>query len=166
MKVLRFAAALEAQIRQEVEVVMAQAPAELQPLVTAVGSFQAGLELLLDRAQGTDVDTGRYPEVNAAALLGADEVWREAAARLADPGPGKTVPGLASLWYLHALTAKSGEYYHQAALNSAHPATRLFFSSLAEVKAMLRRRLDGVLRALYNAAWAEVGFAPFMLGKD
>ena len=163
MQVLRFAASLEAQIRQEVEVVMAQSPAGLQTLVTAVGHFQAEIELLLDRAQGTDVDTGRYPEVNAAALLGPDSVWQEAAAGVARES---TVGALASLWFLHTLTERSGQFYQQAALNSAHPSTRLFFASLAEVKAMLRRRLDGVLRALYNEAWAEVGFAPFLLGKD
>lgn len=165
MQVLRFAASLEAQIRQEVEVVMAQSPPGLQALVTAVGHFQAEIELLLDRAQGTDIDTGRYPEVNAAALLGPDSVWQEAAASVTEATDSPVV-GLASMWFLHTLTERSGQFYQQAALNSAHPSTRLFFASLAEVKTMLRRRLDGVLRALYNSAWAEVGFAPFLLGKD
>jgi hypothetical protein len=165
MKVFQFAANLEAQIRQEVEVVMAQSPPELQAVVTAVGAFQAGIELLVDRAQYVDVDSGRYPEVNAAALLGPDGVWQEATASLGD-WRESTVVGLASLWFLIVLTEKSGQYYQQAALNSAHPATRLFFSSLAEVKGMLRRRLDGLLRQLYNAAWTQVGFAPFVLGKD
>ncbi len=165
MQVFQFAAILEAQIRQEVEVVMAQSPPELQAVVGAVGTFQAGIELLVDRAQYVDVDSGSYPDVNAAALLGPDSVWQEAAARLGTSGES-TVVGLASLWFLIVLTEKSGQYYQQAALNSAHPATRLFFSSLAEVKSMLRRRLDGLLRQLYNAAWTQVGFAPFVLGKD
>lgn len=165
MKTLQFAAGLEAQIRQETEAVVAQAPAGLQDVVAAVGKFQAEFELLLDRAQYVDVDTGRYPEVNAAALLGPDGVWQEATARLGTAGEA-TVPVLASLWFLHTLTEKSGQFYQQAALNSAHPATRLFLASLAEVKTMLRRRLDGLLRQLYNAAWSEVGFAPFVLGKD
>ncbi len=165
MKVFQFAAVLEAQIRQEVEVVVAQSPPGLQAVVTAVGAFQAGIELLVDRAQYVDVDSGRYPEVNAAALLGPDSVWQEATAKLGASDEA-TVVGLASLWFLIVLTEKSGQYYQQAALNSAHPATRLFFSSLAEVKGMLRRRLDGLLRQLYNAAWTQVGFAPFVLGKD
>ncbi len=165
MQVFQFAAILEAQIRQEVEVVMAQSPPELQTVVTAVGTFQAGIELLVDRAQYVDVDSGRYPEVSAAELLGPDSVWQEATAKLGTSGES-TVVGLASLWFLIVLTEKSGQYYQQAALNSAHPATRLFFSSLAEVKGMLRRRLDGLLRQLYNAAWTQVGFAPFVLGKD
>lgn len=165
MKTFQFAASLEAQIRQEVEVVVAQTPDELQAVVAAVGRFQAEFELLIDRAQYVNVDTGRYPEVDAATLLGPDGVWQEATARLG-AAEETTVPGLASLWFLHTLTEKSGQYYQQAALNSAHPATRLFLGSLAEVKTMLRRRLDGLLRQLYNAAWTEVGFAPFVLGKD
>jgi hypothetical protein len=165
MKVFQFAANLEAQIRQETEAVMAQSPAGLQAVVAAVGAFQAGIELLVDRAQYVDVDSGSYPEVKAAELLGPDSVWREATAKLGEAGDS-TVPGLASLWFLIVLTEKSGQYYQQAALNSAHPSTRLFFSSLAEVKGMLRRRLDGLLRQLYNATWTEVGFAPFVLGKD
>lgn len=165
MKTFQFAASLEAQIRQDVEVIVAQAPAGLKAVAAAVGKFQAEFELLLDRAQYVDVDTGRYPEVDAAILLGPDGVWQEAAAELA-AAEETTVPGLAALWFLHTLTVKSGQYYQQAALNSAHPATRLFLGSLAEVKTMLRRRLDGLLRQLYNAAWAEVGFAPFVLGKD
>ncbi len=165
MKMFQFAASLEAQIRQEVEDATGQAPPELQPVVAAVGRFEAEFELLLDRAQYVDVDTGRYPEVDAAALLGTNGVWEEAASRLRPFGE-TTVPALAALWLLHTLTERSGQYYQQAALNSAHPAVKLFFASLAEVKAMLRRRLDGLLRQLYNAAWAEVGFAPFVLGKD
>jgi hypothetical protein len=165
MKMFRFAAGLEAQIRQETEAVTAQAPPELQAVVLAVCRFEAEFELLLDRAQYVDVDTGSYPEVNAAALLGDGSVWEDAKARLGTYGE-PTVPALAVLWFLHTLTERSGQYYQQAALNSAHPAAKLFFASLAEVKAMLRRRLDGLLRQLYNGAWAEVGFAPFVLGKD
>ncbi len=165
MKTFRFAASLEAQIRQETEAMMAQAPAELQAVVAAVGKFQAEFELLIDRAQYVDVDTGSYPEVKAEALLGPDGVWREATARLGTPGEAM-MPGLVSLWFLHTLTEKSGQFYQQAALNSAHPASRLFFGTLAEVKTMLRRRLDALLRQQYNAVWAEVGYAPFVLGKD
>ncbi len=165
MKMFQFAASLEAQIRQEAEAAADQAPPALQAVVAAVGKFEAEFELLLDRAQYVDVDTGRYPEVNAAALLGANTAWDEAKAKLGSFGEA-TVPALTVLWFLHTMTERSGQFYQQAALNSAHPATRLFFASLAEVKTMLRRRLDGLLRQLYNAAWSEVGFAPFVLGKD
>lgn len=164
-KLFPFAARLEAQVRLEGEALSAQAPAELKPVLDAFGKFQAEFELMLDRAQYTDVDTGRYPAVDSDVLLGPDSGWQVSAGRLGAAGDG-AVPGLTVLWMLHTMAEKTGQFYQQAAANSAHPATRLFLGSLAEVKGMLRRRLDGQLRVLYNAAWGEVGFAPFMLGKD
>ncbi|MDR3591895.1 MAG: hypothetical protein P4N41_19750 [Negativicutes bacterium] len=165
MNVLLCAATLEASIRQEMEAVIQQAPDELQPFLAAVGKFQAGFELLLDRAQYTDVDAGRYPGVDSAALLGGDEVWQKIL-RDFSAATEKNLFSLTALWMTQALVEKSGQFYQQAAANSAHPATRLFFASLAETKHMLRRRVDGLMRVIYNSVWAEIGFAPFLLGKD
>lgn len=165
MRVFQFAAAMEASIRQEAERITDQVPAGLEPVLAAVAAFQAEFELLIDRAQYTDVDTGRYPEVGTTTLLGTEKVWLGAAARLKEAGANNAAV-LATLWLLYSLVDKSGQFYQQAALNSAHPATRLYLSSLAEVKAMLRRRLDSLLRMVYNEVWADVGFAPFLLGKD
>lgn len=165
MTVLQYAATLEASIRQEIELIIRQAPNELQPFLTAVGKFQVEFELLIDRAQYTNVDKSRYPEVDPAVLLGSDDNWQKITRDFAAV-TGNSAPNLATLWMAQALMAKSGQLYQQAAANSAHPATRLFFSSLAETKNMLVRRIDGLTRVVYNEVWAELGFAPFLLGKD
>jgi hypothetical protein len=165
MNVLLCAATLEASIRQEIEAVTQQAPGELQPFWEVIGKFQVGFELLVDRAQYTDVDTGRYPGVDSAALLGSDETWQKIQRDFAAV-PEKTISSLTALWMIQALVEKSGQFYQQAAANSAHPSARLFFSSLAETKNMLRRRVDGLMRVVYNEIWAEIGFAPFTLGKN
>lgn len=165
MNVLLFAATLEASIRQEIEAVTRQAPDELQPFLTVLGKFQVEFELLLDRAQYTNVDVGRYPGVDLAALLGTDDAWQKILRDFAAAAE-KKVTSLTALWMVQALVEKSGQLYHQAGANSAHPSTRLFFASLAETKNMLRRRIDGLMRVMYNEIWADIGFAPVLLGKD
>lgn len=165
MNVLLCAATMEASIRQEIEAVIRQAPGELQPFWEAIGKFQVEFELLLDRAQYINVDSGRYPMVDSAALLGSDDAWQKIRQNFAIVSD-KNISSLTALWMTYALVEKSGQFYQQAAANSAHPSTRLFFGSLAETKNMLRRRIDGLMRVLYNEIWAEIGFAPFLLGKD
>ena len=165
MNVMHCAAMLEASIRQEIEATTGQAPGELQPFLAAVGKFQGEFELLLDRAQYTDIDTGRYPEVEAMTLLGNDGDWQEVLQQIGPLGE-KALAALTTIWMIQALVEKSGQFYQQAALNSAHPSTRLFFRSLTEIKGMLRRRVDGLLRVLYNQVWSDIGFAPVLLGKD
>lgn len=165
MRDFQFAAAMEASIRQEIERLTDFAPQELQPALSLLGNFQAEFELLLDRVQLTNVDKGSYPSVNSETLLGADNAWQQVAERFG-AAQDKTAANLAVLWSVHALMEKSGQFYQQAALNSPHPATRLLMNSLGEVKSMARRRVDALLRVMYNEIWADVGFAPAKLGKD
>lgn len=165
MEQLGFAAAMEASIRQEIEHFTKQAPSELNALLGIVGKFQVEFELLLDRAQCTDINTGRYPAVDATLLLGSDDDWQVVVQKFA-AAQDKTAANLTLLWMIHSLVEKSGQFYQQAGLNSAHPSTRLFMSSLTETKNMLRRRIDGVLRVMYNEIWSDIGFAPVQLGKD
>ncbi|MBP2650059.1 MAG: hypothetical protein H6Q74_884 [Firmicutes bacterium] len=165
MKELRFAVALEASIRKELEDINRQALPELCPVVQIVSKFQAEFELLLDRACSTDVDLGKYPEIDAALLLGSDQDWQQAVKNFSDTN-NKALANLTLLWRVLALIENSQQYYQQAALNSPYPLTKLFLSSLTQTKLILRRRLDGVLRAMYNEVWSSVGFAPFVFGKD
>lgn len=160
-----FAASLEASLRKELENVSKQASPELQPFLDMVNKFQVEFELLLDRAQYTNVDTAKYPAVEATGLLGNDATWQKIVQDFGQE-KDKSVEDITVLWMLQILMEKSGQFYLQAAANSAHPAARLFFSSMAEAKGMLRRRFDGMLRVLYNETWANLGFAPFILGKD
>jgi hypothetical protein len=162
---MRFAAAMEASIRQQLELISQQAPTELQPVFGALNRFQVEFELLIDRVQYTDADGGNFPPVEAAQLLGADDIWQQTLQRFAAV-PDKDAANLTMLWMVHSLMDKSAQFYQQAAGNKAHPGVRLMLSSLAEIKNMQRRRIGGLLRVMYNQVWADVGFAPFALGKD
>ncbi|MBP2653029.1 MAG: hypothetical protein H6Q73_598 [Firmicutes bacterium] len=165
MKELRFAVVLEASIRHEVEHIAKQASAELQLVLDIVSRFQAEFELLLDRACSIDVSNGKYPEVPVNVLLGSDGEWQQAIKSFTLSGD-KSVANLTNLWMIIALIENSRQFYQQALLNCPYPTARIFLSSLAEIKIILRRRIDGVLRGMYNEVWAQVGFAPFVIGKD
>jgi len=165
MDQLSFAAAMESGIRQEIEYIGREAPPELKPFLDIVGKFQVEFELLLDRGQCTNIDTGCYPEVDPLVLLGTDSQWQELT-RVFGQVAEKSTADLTALWMIQALIEKSGQLYQQASINSAYPATRLFMRSMTEAKSMLRRRIDGLLRVLYNEMWADLGFAPLVLGKD
>lgn len=164
MRVLEFAAAMEASIRQEIEQLTAAAPPELQPVADAVAACQAEFELLIDKIRTVD-DRESYPAIEAQTLLGDEEKWRKVTAGFA-ACKNKTTGNLVSLWCMYGLVDRACQFYRQAAANSAHPSARLFFSSLAEVKGMLRRRIDAPLRVMHNEVWERVGFAPSIAGKD
>ena len=165
MAYLQFAAALEASIRQAIEEITQHAPEELQPFMAAAAKYQVEFELLIDRAQYTDIDTGRYPEVELEILFGPDTAWQKLMHSFATTDD-KIIANLTALWMISALIEKSAQFYQQASLNNAHPAGRLFLRSLAETKSMLRRRIDGLVRIISNEVWSDLGFSPAVLGKD
>jgi hypothetical protein len=79
---------------------------------------------------------------------------------------GNTTNDLVALWAIYAALDKSAQFYRQAVLNTPYPLPRLFWGSLAEIKTMMRRRVDGLLRVMYNGIWEQIGFAPFALGRE
>ena len=61
---------------------------------------------------------------------------------------------------------KMAQYYLQAAKQVDSPQQRLLFSSLAEIKQRLRRRVGAVEQIQANQIWKQVGFPPGLLGKE
>lgn len=97
-------------------------------------------------------------------LIISNNLWEQATSNIAD---NKTnVKNLTTIWMLISLIDKSAQLYQQAAINSAYPDTKLFYNFVAEFKVSLRKKLDSIMRVLYNDVWAQVGFAPFKLGRD
>jgi hypothetical protein len=161
---IQFALELETAINKKIDPLLETA--ELFPVITLINSFQQGFFKLLIIAKSIDVDTAKYPVVEASELLGSDTAWQQLALQ---PTPSEVVENmdtLTTLWSICSLIDRSTQYYQQAAANNAHPATRLFFHSLAESKKIIRGRLAGIIHLMYNQYWGQLGFAPFMLGKD
>ncbi|WP_371370948.1 hypothetical protein [Sporomusa aerivorans] len=161
---IQFALELETIIAGQLAKLIETTPAETAPVLTLLHQSQTEFTKLLTRAQTVDVDSAVYPPVTEAQLLGLDTSWQQINQKL--KAGDLSLDGLTAYWSLYTAVDKTAQFYQQAAANSAHPQTQLFFSSLSHVKKILRRRFDGIIHIYYNHLWGELGFAPFILGKD
>ncbi|WP_371369195.1 hypothetical protein SRRS_24710 [Sporomusa rhizae] len=162
MNPIQFALEIETAISSEIAS-LADIVTENLPFITLLEQFQDGFLQLLFAAEATNIDIAHYPNVDETKLLGLDTAWQEAI----NPSKINTnIKVLTKLWAVYTAIDKSVQFYHQAALNNAHPQTRIFFSSLSHVKKILQRRVNGIIQVYDNHYWGELGFAPFMLGKN
>ncbi len=165
MKQLQFAVKLETGIHRELKNLSTKGPPELISVTGGFVEAHAKLALMLNNISYDDLVKGKYQASELGQIMATDEEWRRqlAAFRV---GPENSVDYLTALWTIHIWLDRSAQYYQQAARNSEYPSLRLFFENLAQLKQILKRRADSLLRTAYNAVWEEVGFAPFLLGKS
>lgn len=161
---MQFALEIEAAMSNKVTELSGITSLKNSPVISLFENFQKEFLQLLVDASKIDVDSHSYPPVNETKLLGSDTTWQTAMGSIDTSADNINV--LLTLWSVYTAIDKSHQFYQQAATNSPHPQTRLFFSSLSHVKKLLRRKLDGVIQIYYNHLWGELGFAPFLLGKD
>lgn len=161
---IQFALTLESAINTQIETITGTA-AGAMPVITLINNFQNNFFKLLTIASSIDVDTAKYPPVETAELFGSDTAWQQLAHQTNPAAVELDMNILAQLWSIFTLIDRSTQFYQQAAANSAHPATRLFFHSLAEAKKIIRGRVAGIIQMLHNHHWGQLGFAPFILGK-
>lgn len=120
---------------------------------------------VLTQADVTTPGRESFPVIETVRVVGAEETWRLVTATFrADEQPETS--NITVLWSVCACIDRSAQFYAQAAQNSASPQSRLFFGSLAELKQMLRRKVDGILRVNENQVWSVVGFPPGRLSKE
>lgn len=164
MKPTQFALEIETAIGSEIASITDIVTGNF-PFIILLKQFQDGFLQLLLAAEETNIDMTQYPIVDENKLLGSDIVWQEAI----NPSKINTninITVLSKLWAINTAIDKSVQFYHQAAINSAHPQTRIYFSSLSHIKKILQRRMNGIIQIYDNHYWGELGFAPFMLGKN
>jgi hypothetical protein len=161
-KELLFAADLEKNILSELSKMAETAPSVLKPALQMLLAAENSWNELFTIAE---IEPREYPEPKAEALAGSDKEWQGIALDLKNT-PADNTESLVLFWMLYAFIERTTQYYQQAAANCAYPADRQFFLALAQCKLLLKKRIDGIMRIMYNHAWAEVGFAPFLLGKD
>lgn len=138
--------------------------ADSVPLITLIEQCQREVLSLLATANTINIDIAAYPPVNESQLLGADGEWQQVASH--NEAGSASLKLLVMLWTVNTLLDKTAQFYQQAAANNAHPQTRLFFNSLSHIKRILVRRVNSTIQIYCNHYWGELGFAPFMLGKD
>jgi hypothetical protein len=164
MTSFEFALSMETCITNEVKNLFNDAPDELIPLIEIIYRIQKEYKRLIDTAIIIKIDSESFPDIDIS-IIGNDVDWKDLASIYGNTSD-LAIEKLISFWKLYTLIEKSAQFYQQAALNSPHPAEKLFFASLAEIKHILRRRMKGILQIMYNHIWAEIGFAPIVIGKD
>lgn len=163
---VQFALELETSLSRQIATLHDTASAGTVPIpvLGLIENSQAEFLKLLSALNTGENDSTRYPAVTETQLLGSDAAWLQATQNTTAVNAG--LQELTALWSIYITVDKCVQFYQQAAANSAQPQARLFFSSLSHVKKILRRRLDGIIQIYYNHYWGELGFAPFILGKD
>ena len=149
---LQFTIQLETALRRKVEELSGSASENTKPFLDLVIAFEIRVEHLLTLPYNVPPDPFE--------LLGEERLWIESSVQMLTNHYDRGTM-LIVLWSLVDLTERSVRYYHQASANSAMPHQRIFYSSLAEAKKMLKRKLEHNLRSVYNEIWAQTGFAPF-----
>lgn len=161
-KQLSFAISMENSILRQTEFFLNSGPAELQKVTTVLIRSQHELLEVLHQCISIHSQSAKYPELCVEQIVGSDSDWKFSlnadALSLTD--------NLVQLWNIYAMTDKSWQFYQQSSCNSMYPGDSVFMSSVAQLKSMLKRRIDSVLRIIYNQVWLEVGHAPFLLGRD
>ena len=154
---IHFAIQLEAAIGLKVKKLKETEPDNAKHLLDMIELFEHRLETLLRTVNET-------PVFDPFELLGDETLWIQASSNLLTTSHDAATT-LTMLWTLCELTEHSGQFYYQAAANAPHLSERLFFRSLSEVKKLLYRKLNNVLRTIYNDIWGTIGFAPFDLTR-
>ena len=164
VKTLEFALAMEASIAEKMRVLPVGCSNVVAELTDQLIQSQQSFAKLIEQAKDRGNEAMELT-MDAAGLIGSDVEWAAITAKF-QPGDTPVLADATALWSIHAMLDKASQFYLQASKQVDPPQLRLFFSNLAEIKLMLRRRVGAVERILANQAWKEIGFPPGLLGKE
>lgn len=162
MEALNYAIEMEKQNRDLLRLFEGSAHQELVCLISILTKHQDAIIEILANAAGS---ASKPLAVGNAASLFDDTLWRQSVARISE-NPKSLVSQAGVFWMIYALYDKSFQYYQQASQNSPMPTDKYFLTSLAEIRRVTKLRIDTVIRVLSNEVWGQIGFAPFVLGKE
>lgn len=151
-----FAGDLERAITEELEQLKKRTP-ELTCLWDLLLVLQEEFIQVLQSNDPINLETGR--------LTGSDEAWKQVHAYIAGM-EGAVLQRAVPLWTIYSLLERTAQYYHQAGINSAYPKEKAWYLSLEQIKLMEKRKVGGAVRTVHNHLWGQLGFAPFMIGKE
>ena len=161
-KTINFAVKFEEEIVRQLETLKQTDSEEITSILDAVIKAEEKIIKVLKDAQKLDISLDTYKQIGIDKILDKDNAF-------VDFMKNKDADFLKIFCELTAISAlidRSAQFYSQSAANNSNPTLKLFLSSLAQVKNVLRGRLKGCIRSVSNDIWQEVGFAPFALGKD
>lgn len=135
---------------------------EIKTVFEAVIMQQKHIIAILESAKNIEQIQGAYPEIETGELFGEKD-WQQAVYFLIQSNTKKE--HVTALWMVYTVIEKSCQFYQQTSANTVFVPTKLFLSSIVQLKSLQRRRMDALLRTVYNEIWEAVGFAPVLLGK-
>lgn len=162
MTAYEFALSLENGLHNEIEDLLEKHSITTNTLLKIIYENQKNVIDLINAASRLQIDIAVFPSLDASLLNDATS-WN---AITDEYKSSFIIEELFIYWKINALIEKNAQFYQQAALNSPYPSEKIFFSSLAEIKYILKRRIQGVLQIMYNHIWGEIGFNPILFGKE
>jgi hypothetical protein len=164
VKTLDFASAMETSIAEKMRMLQVGCTVDLTELLDRLIKSQQSFVDLIQQAKNSGNEALEL-KIDVTSLIGSDAEWAAITAKF-QPGDSPVIVDATTLWSVHAMLDKASQFYLQASKQLESPQLRLFFSNLAEIKLMLRRRVGAVERILANQIWQEIGFPPGLLGKE
>lgn len=164
LKTLDFALAMETSIAEKMRMLQVGCTVDLTELLDRLIKSQQSFADLIQQVKSSG-DEALAMQIDAGGLIGSDAEWTAITAKF-QPGDRPVIADATTLWSVHAMLDKASQFYLQASKQLESTQLRIFFSNLAEINLMLRRRVGAVERILANQVWKEIGFPPGLLGKE
>jgi hypothetical protein len=133
----------------------------LSPAMNVFLTFQQQFLQTLNEAALMEADTIALPPI-ASNIIPDEAEWQLIIAAYAQTNQDPAQQFL-RLWLVNSVFEKTAAFYRQVSSSSTSPAVRLFTSSLAEIKKIMARRVESILRVCINKSWEQLGFCPFPL---
>jgi hypothetical protein len=164
MNPLLFAESIEKEVAANVESLKAGCSPELCAVLDRLLAFDREFAQMVSKALSEPAGSNP-PELDKVKLMGDEEMWVALTNRF-NPASPPAAKDFAVLWSIHAMLDKSAQFYQQVSAHTDQVQLRLWLSSLAEIKIVLRRRIAAIERVVANQVWKSVGFAPGLLAKE
>ena len=121
---------------------------------------QKNVVILLEQAAKQENSFPEYPDLNIEEIIFTQERWQEALDKIL-PDLEYQPQQLIELLMLDKANESLQEFYQQASANVPHPLSKLFLSSLAEVKNLQSMKISMFAKVYNNKLWGILGYAPF-----
>ena len=158
-KCLEIAQKLELEILHKIELAAKEADSE-QAYWQVILASQKKMLTLLSLASQQEDSFPEYPDVELETILMSKASWQEQLDKI-QPGFEYQAKQLMELLMLEKANESLQEFYQQASGNVAHPLSKVFLTSLAEVKNLQNMRISMFTKVYNNKLWSILGYAPF-----
>lgn len=154
-KSLNIAIGLENKILDKITVLKNQYPEDMHWAL--LRASQEKLIELLDKAWLQPESFPEYPEIDMVSIILPSERWQNVCTKI----NSYNTTGLIETMSIRSLYDEMNNFYEQAAANTAHPLSKIFMQSIAELKKLQSMKVSLLASSYQNKLWEELGYSPF-----